>query len=70
VSRELIDSVQQEPCRCVYCGVCGGSGQIKVEDRSQPEGWDLDTCYACDGSGLEDVCERCLFLEEIDQEEL
>lgn len=42
----------------------------QVEDRSQPEGWDLDTCYACDGSGLEDVCERCLFVEEIDQEEL
>ena len=62
--RHAIDDLKKRPCTCVLCGDCNGTGDIQVDDKFQPEGWDLETCEQCDG-GISEVCERCLELDEI-----
>ncbi len=61
--------VEAEPCRCVTCPDCRGSGQIEFRTNSYPE-WDLDTCDGCGGSGIVERCERCQLLEEMDYEDV
>lgn len=57
--------LEAEPCRCVTCGDCNGSGNIEVRTGSYPE-WDLESCEECGGSGITEVCTRCELLEEMD----
>ncbi len=45
-------------CRCVSCSECKGTGQVTVPTDGYPE-WDLETCPACHGSGLSEVCSSC-----------
>ena len=52
-------------CRCVRCPNCRGLGTVRVDDRSQPSGWDLDTCDECRGSGVTEYCENCEYEEEL-----
>jgi hypothetical protein len=46
------EKVTQEPCRCVRCGACRGKRTMRVYDRSQAEGYDLERCEDCSGSGI------------------
>jgi hypothetical protein len=46
-------------CSCVICGECNGSGFHRVDDWTQPEGYDLETCEECRGSGICELCEEC-----------
>lgn len=64
-----VEALLKEPCRCVPCGTCRGTGSIQVDDPTQPEGWDLETCDECCGSGLAESCERCVDLDDWDRED-
>ena len=46
---DWIVKLEAEPCRCERCSFCCGRGNIRVDDHSQPEGWDLETCDQCSG---------------------
>lgn len=61
-----LDALYAEPCQCVSCGDCGGSGKIWVEQFGIEE---PERCDTCDGSGLTEVCQRCMDIEEIEREE-
>lgn len=54
-----------EPCTCVPCGTCGGSGQVEYRTNSYPE-WDLDSCSECSGSGISEECAECQWAEDCD----
>jgi hypothetical protein len=60
-----VKALEAEPCRCVRCGACDGHGNIPIIEYGFEE---LETCYNCGGSGLDEVCDRCQMLEEMDQE--
>jgi hypothetical protein len=66
--------VAVEPCACVRCGACGGSGTIWLDFRGRYLGNsrcdDLDEMEPCDecSGGIVEVCERCQLLEEMDNE--
>jgi hypothetical protein len=64
---DWIVKLEAEPCRCERCSFCCGRGNIRVDDHSQPEGWDLETCDQCSG-GIVEVCDRCSMLEDWDHE--
>lgn len=59
------ESVSKEPCHCVSCDMCGGTG--REESR-----WDFgcsDPCEECGGGGITDLCERCQLLTDMDYDE-
>ena len=58
------DRVNAEPCECVSCSFCGGSGRDRCGDymgSSEP-------CEECGGSGITEACDRCRYLEDLDRE--
>lgn len=60
------DKVSAEPCRCVSCGDCGGSGDmrsLRYHDMDEAE-----ACDTCGGSGIAETCYRCQLLEEMDDD--
>lgn len=60
------EAIEQEPCRCERCLVCGGRGTMI---GSMSEGFrDDDECFSCNGVGVIEVCDRCHLLEEMDQD--
>jgi len=61
-----IRKVEAEPCTCVRCGDCNGSGK----DWLDPHGHYLrKLCDACGGSGISKVCDRCQLLDEMGYED-
>lgn len=66
-SKEDYRAVADKPCTCVTCSLCRGTGNIRVDDRSQPEGFDLESCDQCNG-GIVEVCDRCILLDEMYQD--
>jgi hypothetical protein len=64
---EWIRQLEKAPCTCEPCGLCRGTGNLRVTDLTQPEGYDLEPCDQCWG-GIVDVCERCQQLEDWDHE--
>jgi hypothetical protein len=51
-------------CRCVYCGVCVGTGSVfEPTDYGYPED-DLERCEDCDGTGIAEQCAYCREQEE------
>ena len=58
-----LGELKREPCRCVICGDCNGSGQVRVRTGGFPE-WELETCGTCYGYGTVETCDRCQLLEE------
>lgn len=56
-------TVQQEPCACVKCVMCGGTGRYRSDDV-----WDeYGTCEECN-NGIVEVCGRCEYLADLDRE--
>jgi DnaJ-class molecular chaperone len=53
-----------EPCRCVWCGECLGSGVVRSENPIAD--YDLDPCEGCGGSGIVEACDRCQLLTEME----
>lgn len=66
--------VAAEPCRCVTCWDCKGSGSYWVDWRGHyvgNRGDDLDEmeyCDSCGGSGITETCDRCQLLDEMDNQ--
>lgn len=65
--KEALSFIAQRPCRCVPCDLCGGTGNVRVHDRSQPEEFDLELCPQCRDGTIE-TCERCAELEQLDEQ--
>lgn len=68
---EAMKKVEDEPCKCVHCSFCDGSGNLWVDlggefhkHRLDDLG-DLETCDECSGSGIIETCDRCQLLEEM-----
>lgn len=68
--------VQAEPCHCVRCGECGGSGNIWLDFKGQYLGNhrcddldEMEMCEGCGGSGIIETCDRCQLLEDMDHDD-
>jgi hypothetical protein len=55
-----IEKVRAEPCRCISCGTCGGTGYIPSWD-----GLDSDPCEDCN-QGISETCDRCTLLVDLE----
>lgn len=55
-----------DPCRCVWCGGCSGSGRVEVPTNGYPE-WELESCTECGGTGVSEQCAHCDLLEELEE---
>lgn len=64
------ESLLKQPCKCVTCGQCMGNGNMRIGDWRQSEGYDLETCDECRGSGIVEECDRCMQIGEIINEPL
>jgi hypothetical protein len=56
-----IDELNRQPCRCVSCSTCRGTGRLSMEDDYSI------SCDECDG-GITETCDRCQLLSEYEQE--
>lgn len=70
-TREAIAKVEKEPCACVKCHACDGSGHYYVDMGGRYVGahrfddlHDMEQCELCDG-GLVEFCDRCRSLEDL-----
>lgn len=70
---EEMKRVAAEPCHCVSCGDCGGSGSIWVDFKGRYLGNyrsddfdEMEPCDTCGGSGTSETCDRCQLLEEME----
>ena len=64
-SKEEKERVEKEPCRCVICAVCDGTGQMIIDHSL--DGVELDHCDYCNG-GITEVCDRCQLLDDMDHD--
>lgn len=46
-------------CACIRCDTCKGLGNVCMDDPQASEGWDLETCPDCHGTGISEKCEEC-----------
>lgn len=68
--------VASEPCWCVRCGECDGTGNVwfafggrEYLGRIRSDDLDeMETCEECGGSGIHETCDRCQLLREMDDE--
>lgn len=69
---DWVKKLESEPCECVSCGDCGGSGTMwldmaghvvtcMVDDTDSPE-----SCDMCSNGTVEE-CERCAALNDYDR---
>jgi hypothetical protein len=65
--------VSDEPCGCIRCSWCAGSGSYwldmhgKYLGQSRRDDLDeLEICEECGGSGIVESCDRCQLLQEDD----
>lgn len=58
------EAVAAEPCECVCCVMCSGTGRIQVDHWS---GYDTEPCEDCD-DGIVEVCRRCQYLADWDEQ--
>jgi hypothetical protein len=65
--RAEIERLNKQPCECVVCSLCRGTGNYPIYDRTQPEEFDLEECDQC-RNGIRETCERCLEIEELDEQ--
>lgn len=61
-----LQELYDRPCTCVRCGTCNGIGSI--DDPFDYSGTYPRTCEDCDGSGMTEVCERCMDIEELERD--
>ncbi len=76
LAASLLTKIAQEPCACVRCGDCGGTGSIWLDFAGRYLGNhrsddldDAEPCDNCGGSGIVEVCDRCQMQDELEDEE-
>jgi hypothetical protein len=70
-----IKRLEELPCACVTCSECGGTGNVWFafggrEYLGRNRGDDLDemeTCEYCNGHGIVETCERCIEIQELEE---
>lgn len=72
---DWIKSLEDQPCECVRCDSCGGSGNVWFDFRGRYLGNarcddmdELELCEECHG-GIVEFCYRCQRLEEFYQQQ-
>lgn len=72
---EEMKQVSDEPCTCVPCSECGGSGSVWFDFAERYLGNrrcdDLDNLEPCESchSGIVEVCSRCELLEDLEHDQ-
>ena len=61
-------TITRPPCSCVSCDFCRGNGTVRVPDRSSPDGYELEQCDECGGSGIVEECFSCQDQRELDDD--
>jgi DnaJ-class molecular chaperone len=56
-------------CTCTPCGDCHGSGNVRRPDRHSPDGYELESCEECNGSGITSECDYCHDQRERDEQD-
>ena len=65
--RADIAKVSKEPCGCVRCSLCGGTGRLRWSRPLCVESWKEEPCEDCNG-GITQICGRCQLLTDLDHE--
>ena len=67
---QWVKDLEAQPCKCVYCDACYGSGSIRVffGRVSIDDLANLEECPSCNGRAITEVCDRCQQLEEWEQD--
>jgi hypothetical protein len=71
---EWVIRLEAEPCECVSCGDCGGTGTVYYDIGGNYVGEhmhdDMDSPESCDmcSGGTVDECDRCILLNDYDRE--
>ena len=71
---EWVAKLESEPCKCLRCSFCNGSGTIYFDISGDYIGSyqtdDLDNPEPCDecGNGIVETCDRCELLEQYERE--
>ncbi len=72
---EWVTKLAAEPCECVRCDACRGTGTIYVDFRGRYIGANItddmdqpETCDMCRG-GIIEWCDRCTSLNDYDMDE-
>jgi DnaJ-class molecular chaperone len=60
------DALAAQPCQCVTCADCRGSGHVWYQTGRYPEE-EMEGCDACSGSGITEQCDRCADLMELEE---
>ena len=73
-AREMAEKIAAEPCKCVSCSSCGGTGSVwftfdgKYLGNHRSDDLDeLERCEECH-AGIVELCARCETLAELEQE--
>lgn len=71
---DWVTTLEAEPCTCVRCTACNGSGTIYFDMRGRYIGrhmiddlCETESCDMCSG-GIVEPCDRCMALENYDME--
>ncbi len=71
---DWVIKLEEEPCQCVSCSLCGGTGTVWFSFGGKYLGrtrWDdLDEAESCDNchNGTIETCSRCEQLEDWDRQ--
>ena len=63
---EAMKKVCAEPCLCVTCTYCNGTGYIRYTPLDQFND-ETEPCDSCSG-GVSEVCDRCQLLTEMEHD--
>ena len=63
---EEMKKVAAEPCHCIRCVMCSGTGRIRVDHWYE---YDTEPCEDCT-NGIVEFCDRCQLLEDMEHEEV
>ena len=69
VKPQWVIDLEAEPCHCVACSFCKGSGTVYYDLSGHVRNFmmdDLDSPEPCDecGNGVVEQCDRCVMLDD------
>ena len=74
MTAEARRKISEEPCRCIVCDACGGTGSVwrafdgtYLGNHRSDDMDELERCEECD-HGIVEICARCEALCEFDNE--